>query len=129
MKYSVTVNKNDQFYHFFQCPECGKPDHKITYKYKPITCPGHQFEFIGTEFQDNPHSHEINHIFRCDRCGAIYKKARTVKEAGLLGHVDVDDPRVKKTLLFNDAVAKRIDKDLGAIVTEKEPLIPKEEEA
>jgi len=64
-------------------------------------------KFVGTAFEDNRHSHRILHIAQCQDCGLIHKIPRSVKEAGVSGAVDVDDPRVKRTLLLNDTVRKR----------------------
>lgn len=56
--------------------------------------------FVGTEFRPGfgGRKHEINQLFRCPACGYTYKRPRTVSEAGRLGAVEIDDPRVRQTI-------------------------------
>ena len=70
-------------------------------------CRPHRMKFAGTQFQETNHSHQILHIARCIDCGLVHKIPRSVKEAGVSGSVDIDDPRVKRTLLLTDSVRKR----------------------
>jgi hypothetical protein len=100
-KYQFSVPRSDQIFHFYQCPECGSCDHRITYKYNPATCPGHQWEHVGIEFRDYKDHHEIEQVDRCDRCGALRRIPRHTSQAGFSGRVEIEDPRVRANLLFN----------------------------
>ena len=64
-------------------------------------------EFKGTAFVDGHHSHQIVQIFQCQDCGGVNRVNRSVKEAGVSGAVDIDDPRVKRTLRLTSSVLKR----------------------
>jgi hypothetical protein len=125
-----TREKADQYYDFFQCPRCGKPEHAIRYKYQPHNCPGHQFEHMGTEFIDDIHRHQINHVHRCDRCGCVRKVPRDTYGAGISGRVEVDHPKVANQLLWNQTVFDRyIDSDIKDISRgeiQKESILPDE---
>jgi len=65
-------------------------------------------EFKGTAFRDSLHNHMIVQIFQYQDCGIVHKVLRWVKEAGLSGSVDIDDPRVKRTLLLNETTVRRL---------------------
>lgn len=65
-------------------------------------------QFVGTEFLDPKWGkHQINQLFRCPYCGLIYKKPRSVREAGRYGCVEIEDPRVFRSLRFNKDVEQR----------------------
>lgn len=106
-QYRFTVDKDFQFWDYYQCA-CGKCTHDIRYKYAPHECPQHAWEFIGTEFQDRPTGHEILQVFRCDRCGATHRVQRHTDAAGITGRIEIDDPRVKNTLLLNKSSWERL---------------------
>ncbi len=130
MMFVATRERDDQIFDFFQCIRCGKPNHSVRYKYTPSTCPRHFWEFIGTAFKDDPHCHTITHLARCDRCGAIREIPRDTRQAGLSGRVEIEDPRVKRTLLLNrDSWKRRIPKelqDLRSVPLPKEVILPRE---
>lgn len=124
----AVTKKNDHIYSFFHCFKCGKNAHIIDYVYTPSTCPKHQYEHIGIEFNDSKHSHEIFQVDRCDRCGALRKTARHTEKAGFSKRVEVDDPRVVKNLLMNQSACPYIlGKELSkeAMVT-KHVVLPNE---
>lgn len=108
MSYVVSSRKSDQIFHFFQCPKCGTPAHSITYYYSPADCPRHVTEHLGMEFKDSYHVHQLNQINRCIRCGAIQKVPQDIRNAGLSGHVEVEDPRIQKKLLWNKSAYDRL---------------------
>jgi len=72
-----------------------------------VDCYPHTMLFKGTAFRDGKDAHQIIQIAQCQDCGLVHKIPRSVKEAGVSGSVDIDDPRVKRTLLLNDSVRKR----------------------
>jgi len=74
----------------------------------PADCRHTIMQFKGTAFIDGFHSHSIMQIFQCQDCGFVHKVHRTVKEAGVSGSVDVDDPRVKRTLKLTPSASKRL---------------------
>ena len=103
MTFVATIEKNDQFYHFYTCMKCNESAHDITYKYTHSTCPRHQFEHLGTEFKDSHLKHTIYQVDRCDRCGCLRRIPRHTIEAGFTGRVDLNDPRVN--FLWNKSAA------------------------
>ena len=108
LEYVCSSRKADLVYNFYQCPQCGKPDHTITYFYTPYSCPLHVWEHMGMAFRDGFHSHALEQINRCVRCGAIHKMPQDLRSAGLSGRVEVDDPRVKNRLLWNKSAYTRL---------------------
>lgn len=122
MLYCSTVEKSDQLYHFYSCTGCGKPTHYITYKYNPADCPKHHWEHMGTEFIDDPHKHQINHVMRCDRCGAVHRIPRDTYGAGISGRVEIDHPKVESQLLWNRTVFGMIDRDVRGIGRGREEI-------
>jgi hypothetical protein len=74
----------------------------------PTDCRHTLMEFKGTAFVDGRHSHQIVQLFQCQDCGLKHKVPRSVKEAGVSGAVDIDDPRVKRTLQLTPAVMSRL---------------------
>lgn len=103
----ITCEKDDQLYHFWQCPACGKPVHEIAYKYSPMDgkhkC---QWEFLGHKFVDDHHHHSILQLDRCSKCGGIRETPRDTNGAGLSGRIEIEDPRVK--LLLNQSSWERM---------------------
>ena len=57
---------------------------------------------------DDPHAHSINMVFVCDRCGARHYESQDTKNAGLSGRVEIEHPKVWRTLKLNKAMAKRM---------------------
>lgn len=106
-QYQFSVDRDYQIWDYFQCG-CGDCTHNIRYKHTPADCPKHAFEFIGTKFHDGPHGHEILQVFRCDRCGATHEVPRHMDAAGISGMIEIEDPRVKHTLLMNKSVWDRV---------------------
>ena len=74
----------------------------------PFDCRHTLMEFKGTAFVDGLHSHQIVQLFQCQDCGLVHKVPRSVKEAGVSGAVDIDDPRVKRTLRLTPSVVSRL---------------------
>lgn len=101
MEYVISAERNDHIYRFYQCKQCGKPDHTVGYAHTPETCPGHQWMFHGTEFVDGIHAHSIEQVFKCDRCGVLYRRPMHTKAVGMSGRIEVDHPKVSPTLLYN----------------------------
>lgn len=128
MSFVATIEKSDQYYHFFTCMKCGESDHEITYKYDPSSCPKHQFEHLGTEFMDTAHKHTIYQVDRCDRCGALRKIPRHTMEAGISGRIDLNDPRVN--FLWNRSAASILmDKaEVNELKPPEQPVIPAEKD-
>ena len=106
-KYQFSVDQDFQVWDYYQCA-CGDCIHNIRYKHTPFDCPKHAWEFIGTAFHDRPTGHEIVQVFRCDRCGATHDVQRHTDAAGITGRIEIDDPRVKKTLLLNASSWERL---------------------
>jgi hypothetical protein len=79
----------------------------------PTRCPHHVMRFVGTAFRDDPGAHKIVQIFQCQDCGKVHKVARTVREAGRRGSIDIDDPRVLRTLIYNRDVDRRFFREFG----------------
>ena len=67
----------------------------------------HLAPFIGYEYMKRP-PHEINGVTRCDYCGLVMRKPLTVREAGRKGSVELDDPRVMKSLILNKDAMERL---------------------
>ncbi len=108
MAYVCSNRKGDQVYNFFQCRQCGSPEHTITYFYHPTQCPKPVWEHVGMAFLDGLHGHSLEQVNRCVRCGAIHKVAQDLRSAGFSGRVEVDDPRVKNRLLWNKSAYERL---------------------
>ncbi len=106
LNYHETVQRNDQYLHFFYCVYCHRPTHFITYAYTPATCPKHHEEFLGTEFQDRGDAHEIWQVMRCYRCGNVRKIPRHTTAVGISQRVELEDPRVSSTVFLNRSAAK-----------------------
>jgi hypothetical protein len=51
--------------------------------------------------------HSIIHRFRCKDCGRVFDIPRDVKSAGRSGAIEIEDPRVFKTLQMDDAMMER----------------------
>lgn len=82
------------------------------YRLDPTKCRHTIKQFIGTEFLDPRRGkHQINQLFRCQDCGKVEKIPRTVREAGKMGCVEIEDPRVFRTLRYNEHVDKRFFKE------------------
>lgn len=71
----------------------------------PTRCPHYVWKFQGTFFKDDYRRHSIIHRFACKDCGKIHDVPRDVRSAGKSGSIDLEDPRVKGTLRYNDDVA------------------------
>ena len=74
----------------------------------PADCRHTLMQFKGTAFVDGLTSHRIEQIFQCQDCGLVHKIPRSVKEAGVNGAVDIDDPRVKRSLRLTPSVVARL---------------------
>lgn len=126
----ITCEKDRQLVDFYQCPKCGTPTHVTRYKYHPMDgkhkC---QFEHLGHRFIDDDHHHSITALDRCSLCGGLRETPRDTYGAGISGRVEIEDPRVKKTLLMNrDSWKRLIPKDLqslGKPPENKEIILPK----
>jgi len=70
-------------------------------------CRPHTMMYIDTVFEETRHSHQIIQIARCRDCGLIHEIPRSVKEAGAKGSIDIDDPRVQRSLRLTPSVMKR----------------------
>ena len=70
----------------------------------PTKCPHQIKQFIGTEFRPGfgREKHQINQLFRCPDCGKTERVARTAREAGKYGSIEIEDPRVKDTIVPTD---------------------------
>jgi len=106
--YVISASKDDQIVQIYQCKKCGKLQDIMRYRYNPYNCPGHQFNFSHREFNDNAFSHTIDMIFICDRCGARRVESQDLRGAGRKGMVEIEDPRVSRTLALNKSVAERL---------------------
>lgn len=74
----------------------------------PARCSHPIKKFVGTEFKDPKRGpHQINQLVRCQDCGKLERIPRTVREAGKLGAIEIEDPRVMNTLRVNDDMARR----------------------
>lgn len=130
MVYIASREKDDLVYHFFYCYKCGVPEHEITYKYTPDTCPKHQVEHLGVKFVDDFHCHTLMQVDRCTRCGAVRETPRDTRQAGFSGRNEIDDPRVSNRLLFNKSSWERKIplelRELSASPPSQEIVLPKE---
>lgn len=77
----------------------------------PTRCHHPLKPFIGTLFVDSAYRHRIVQLFRCVDCGRVFEIERDVRSAGLSGAVDIDDPRVIRTLRYNKSVDERYFKE------------------
>lgn len=75
------------------------------FRLDPTRCKHYVIKFVGTVFEDNPNRHRILQRFRCQDCGKVEEIPRDVRSAGKTGSVEIEDPRVKRTLQYNDDVA------------------------
>lgn len=73
----------------------------------PTRCKHTIVQFIATIFRDDRYRHSIAQRFRCQDCGKIHDIPRDVKTAGKRGAVEIDDPRVYKTLKMDDGIIER----------------------
>jgi hypothetical protein len=79
----------------------------------PTRCKHTLVMFKGTAFRDDPGCHKIVQIFQCQDCGAVHKEFRDVRSAGRRGAIDIDDPRVLRTLIYNKDVDRRYFSEYG----------------
>jgi hypothetical protein len=131
-KHYATVDKNDQWWIFWQCDTCNKPTHTIEYKYDPSQCPGHKTEYIGCEFVDDPHYHHINHVRRCFVCGLEIRIPMDTRSIGIAKRIDIDDPHFKKQLLWNQSAFERTMpkelQEMSAGILPKQAILPAEQD-
>lgn len=73
----------------------------------PTKCKHTIVQFIATIFRDDRYRHSILQRFQCRDCGKINDVPRDVKTAGKRAAVDIDDPRVYKTLRMDDGIIER----------------------
>lgn len=104
--------QNEVIIRIYQCKVCKQFFQVQGFKYTPATCPGHQWEFIDTVYNDNGVVHTIDQIFQCDRCGSIKKIPRDTKRAGIKGRIELEHPKVTSTLKLNKSYAAKF-LDLG----------------
>ena len=105
----IDKQNRDKVIRGYQCKVCGHIfDGDWCYRYTPENCLAHQWEFVYRRFKDDPHTHTIEMVFECDRCGAQKTTRQDTKEAGFSGRVEIDHPKVSPTLALNKSVAKRI---------------------
>lgn len=90
------------------------PENRFSRSVDPAKC-DHRAPrpFIGTVFVDNKYHHRIVQLRRCVKCGRVFETERDVRSAGLRNSVEVDDPRVMRTLLYNRSVDERFYKHLN----------------
>ena len=108
LQYQFTAAKDDHIIKTYKCLVCGRTDEAWFYKYRPYNCPKHHWIFDHREFSDNFHAHNIDMVFICDRCGARRLQPQDTKGAGISGRVEIEHPKVWRTLALNKAVAKRM---------------------
>ena len=108
LKPLYTASKDDHTVKVYRCEVCGKNNEDWYYKYNPQNCPKHHWIFDHRVFMDDPHAHSINMVFICDRCGARHYQPQDTKDAGVSGRVEIEHPKVWRTLALNKAVAKRM---------------------
>lgn len=106
LKYEFTAQSLDNTHKVYKCELCGKSVAKITYVYKPSSCPKHHWEMVGWRFEDGPDKHEIYWDMVCDRCGAKRKERFDSEAVGCRQAVDVEDPRVLKNLALDKHSAR-----------------------
>lgn len=119
-----------QIHTMSHCPRCLLINVDVSYKFPRGVGHKCQWEHIGTRLVDGFNMHEIDHIDRCDLCGAIREIPRDTRRSGLSGRIEIDDPRVKRDLLFNKSswlrnIPKEI-QELGKPPESNIPILPRE---
>ena len=113
-KYAGTAIKDDHTVRFYKCSKCEEVRETHHYRYTPLTCPKHQFQFDRWLFRDDPWHYDLGWQMVCDRCGKTEFVPFDVRSAGKRGSVEVEDPRVMKALELNEHTARfHLGKDLA----------------
>lgn len=76
----------------------------------PTRCKHYLKQFVATVFKDTPGRHQLFQRFRCLDCGKIHDEPRDLRSAGRSGSIEIEDPRVYKTLVPNEDFFKRFHK-------------------
>lgn len=73
----------------------------------PVDCNHPVMQFKGLAFVDTKFNHRLDQIFQCQDCGIVHRVPRSVAEAGRSGAIDLDDPRVLRTAIYNKSLDER----------------------
>ena len=109
---AILQKAQDHKIFLYRCSFCGAEYEYKIHSYTPFTCPRHLWIFSHREFYDNPWSHSIEMVFKCDRCGQEKRIHQDSYHSGFSGRVEIDDPRVIGTVILNKSAAKQfVDKE------------------
>ena len=109
LKFLGTAKKECETVYLWQCMICKEFIEKKHYRFTQDECPKHMWEFLGWEFNDNPHRYELNQIYACFMCGCLHKEPYDVRSRGMEGGVPdgIEHPEVKRALFLSESVRER----------------------